>query len=100
MSGLRLWVLVLLCLLAVAPALAQRPATTPAQTTAPAAANDAQQRKQRASEHFERGVMLYGDGAHRAALIEFERAYETLPDFRLLYNIAHVRMLLEDYLAA
>jgi hypothetical protein len=57
-------------------------------------------RKRKASEHFERGVMLFGDGAYRAALIEFERAYATAPDYRLLYNLAHVRMLLEDYLGA
>jgi hypothetical protein len=56
--------------------------------------------KKKASEHFERGVQLFRDGAYRAALIEFERAYQTLPDFRLLYNQAQMRMLLQDYLGA
>lgn len=58
------------------------------------------EQKKKASEHFERGVMLFSDGAYRAALIEFERAYQTVPDYRLLYNLAHVRMLLEDYIGA
>lgn len=59
-----------------------------------------EQRKRRASAHFERGVTLFRDGAYRAALIEFERAYETVPDYRLLYNQAQMHMLLQDYLGA
>jgi hypothetical protein len=72
--------------------------TSPAQTATPAQRSDALKKK--ASEHFERGVTLFRDGAYRAALIEFERAYETVPDYRLLYNQAQMRMLLQDYLGA
>jgi tetratricopeptide (TPR) repeat protein len=108
MAAFSRWCAVLLStwMVGLSVAGAQAPAApTPA---APSAAEeDAQNaqlsdedRKKKASEHFERGVMLFGDGAYRAALIEFERAYATAPDYRLLYNLAHVRMLLEDYLGA
>jgi hypothetical protein len=70
----------------------------PASPQAEPGASDAL--KHEASEHFERGVTLFRDGAYRAALIEFERAYATIPDFRLLYNMAQMRMLLQDYLGA
>jgi hypothetical protein len=82
-----------------AAALAQAPAgEAPAADATESAADDPQRR--RASAHFERGVQLFRDGAYRAALIEFERAYATVPDFRLLYNQAQMRMLLHDYLGA
>ena len=71
-----------------------------AESPPPAAGERSDLLKKKASEHFERGVQLFRDGAYRAALIEFERAYQTLPDFRLLYNQAQMRMLLQDYLGA
>ena len=47
-----------------------------------------------------RGVELYQDEAYRAALIEFERAYEISPDYRLLYNIGGTKLQLQDFLGA
>src|SRR5690606_15305964 len=37
-----------------------------------------------AAEHFERGIELYREGSLDAALVEFERAYESVPDYRVL----------------
>lgn len=56
--------------------------------------------KDKAAAHFTRGVSLYQEGAFRAALVEFLRAMEEAPDFRLQYNIAQTQMELGDYLAA
>ncbi len=53
-----------------------------------------------AAQRFQRGVSLFREGAYRAALIEFERAYELKPNYRLLYNIAQTELELGDYLGA
>lgn len=53
-----------------------------------------------ASVRFKRGVELFQEEAYRAALIEFERAYELAPDYRLLYNIGGTKLQLQDYLGA
>lgn len=53
-----------------------------------------------ARERFRRGVTLYREGALRAALIEFQRAYELKPHFALLSNIGQTQLELGDYLAA
>jgi tetratricopeptide (TPR) repeat protein len=99
------WLVGLIAWGASAPALLAQAPPTPDTTVSPAppgepgaASSDPLRRE--ASEHFERGVTLFRDGAYRAALIEFERAYATIPDFRLLYNMAQMRMLLQDYLGA
>lgn len=57
-------------------------------------------KRAKAAARFERGVTLFENGAYRAALIEFQRAYETLPDFRLLYNVGQTHMLLQEHLEA
>ena len=46
---------------------------------------------------FQRGVTLFREGDFRAALIEFNRAYEAAPNYRILYNIGQTRMELQDY---
>jgi tetratricopeptide (TPR) repeat protein len=56
--------------------------------------------KEEARMHFRRGVDLFQEGAHRAALVEFERAYQVAPDFRVLYNIAQAKYQVHDYLGA
>jgi hypothetical protein len=57
-------------------------------------------KKAEASEHFRRAVALFQEDAFRAALAEFERAYEIAPDYRLLYNIGQSKLRLQDYLGA
>lgn len=53
-----------------------------------------------AQEHFDRGVELYRTGDTESALIEFTRAYELSPNYRLLYNIAQAAVELQDYVKA
>ena len=56
--------------------------------------------KKKAKEHFETGLRLYEDGDYSLALIEFERAYSFVPDFRVLYNIGQVSIQLGRYARA
>src|SRR5688572_22988168 len=53
-----------------------------------------------AAEHFERGIELYQEGSLDAALVEFERAYESVPDYRVLYNLAQVQTQRGEYVEA
>lgn len=46
---------------------------------------------------YDRGRQLYADGAFEQALLEFERAYQLAPAYRILYNIAQVAMILNDH---
>src|SRR5688500_11421447 len=39
-----------------------------------------------ASDHYEAGLELYADGEFKRAAIEFDRAYELVPNYRALYN--------------
>lgn len=55
---------------------------------------------EQAAAHFQRGVELYDEADFRTALIEFKRAHETLPEFRVLYNIAQCEYQLADYVGA
>jgi hypothetical protein len=58
------------------------------------------ERAQEARSRYERGVQLYSEGASEGALVEFERAYQLAPSYRLLYNIALIRLQLNDYAQA
>lgn len=60
----------LICLMCICPA---------------ASAEDA---KEVASEHFDKGIMLFKNQDYSAALIEFEAAYDAHPHFAVRYNIA------------
>jgi hypothetical protein len=53
-----------------------------------------------AADHFERGIELYQEGSLDAALVEFERAYESVPDYRVLYNLAQVQTQRGEYVEA
>ncbi len=53
-----------------------------------------------ARQHFLRGVELYREGNYRAAIIEFERAYEIAPNYKVLFNIGQAYLELQDYAAA
>lgn len=55
---------------------------------------------QQAGEHFAEGVRLFHDREWHRALLEFERAYELAPDYRVLYNVAICRRSVEDYAGA
>ncbi|MBW2459762.1 MAG: PEGA domain-containing protein, partial [Deltaproteobacteria bacterium] len=53
-----------------------------------------------ASKRFRQGVKLYNDGDFVAALVEFKRAYELKPHYRVLYNLGQTSRGLKDYAAA
>jgi tetratricopeptide (TPR) repeat protein len=53
-----------------------------------------------AGQRYDRGLKLYSEGEYRLAVIEFERTYELVPDYRVLYNIGQVRIQLGNYARA
>jgi tetratricopeptide (TPR) repeat protein len=53
-----------------------------------------------ARDRFAAGIKLYEDGDFALALIEFDRAYLLIPDFRVLYNIGQVNIQLGRYARA
>lgn len=63
-------------------------------------APDSTSTQKEAAARFEHGVELYGDGALEAALVEFERAYELVSDYRVLYNIGRVQSERHRYVEA
>jgi tetratricopeptide (TPR) repeat protein len=74
------------------------PATDSAAPAAAAPPTEAAIRE--ASDHYEAGLALYADGEFKRAAIEFDRAYELVPNYRALYNIGQVRIQLHDYARA
>ena len=50
-----------------------------------------------AGERYERGLSLYSGGEYLLALVEFERAYQLAPNYRVLYNVGQVRIQLARY---
>ena len=57
-------------------------------------------RMEEAQNHFQRGKELYDENDFSAALTEMKRAYEIVPNYRLLYNIGQVSYQLQDYASA
>ena len=53
--------------------------------------------QEEASARFDRGREFYEEGDFVAALMEFRRAYELSPNFKLLYNVAQVCYQLQDH---
>ena len=47
-------------------------------------------RREEARRRFERGIVLHKEGDFRLALLEFERASELMPTYKVLFNIAQV----------
>jgi len=55
---------------------------------------------EQAKRHFTLGVTFYKDGDLDAALAEFNKAYETRADYRVLYNIGQVQAERHDFAAS
>lgn len=53
-----------------------------------------------ARAHYKKGLDLYEDHAFDAALIEFQRAYDMAPSYKILYNLALVHLQLNDWAGA
>ena len=69
------------------------PAAPAAQPAAPPSPEVLLEAKQR----FDRGFELYEEGEYPLALIEFNRAYELVPNYKVLYNIGQVCIQLGQY---
>ncbi len=67
----------------------------PANTSEPSA-----EELEKASEHFKRGVQFYRERDFRNALIEFKRAHEIAPNYRVLFNLGQTSFELKDYVEA
>ena len=86
--------------LAAAFALAAVPARA-AEGDAPAdASGPSEEAVKEAGKRYETGLGMYAEGEFKLAVIEFERAYSLVPDYRVLYNIGQVRIQLGDYARA
>jgi hypothetical protein len=53
-----------------------------------------------AESHFRSGVALYKEGDASGALVEFKRAYDLEPNYRVLYNIGQTYFQLQRYAEA
>jgi hypothetical protein len=60
----------------------------------------AEDKIEEAKLHVKSGMELYDENNFRAALVEFQRAYELAPSYKLLFNIGQVYMELQDYAGA
>jgi tetratricopeptide (TPR) repeat protein len=90
-----------LALVATSPGVAfADEAPAPAADGAAPAAAPTEAAIREASDHYEAGLALYADGEFKRAAIEFDRAYELVPNYRALYNIGQVRIQLHDYARA
>ena len=55
---------------------------------------------EQARERFRRGAELFSEGSFDASLAEFKRAYQLVPNYRVLFNIGQVQIELHDYVSA
>ncbi len=74
-------------------------AETPA-SVSPPEAGQSPDTTEEARRRFDRGVKLYVEGDFALALIEFDRAYELVANYRVLYNIGQVSIQLRQYARA
>jgi hypothetical protein len=63
-------------------------------------ADPSQAQREVASEHYKRGITFFHDKNYTAALAEFRRAYEIVPNPQVLYNLGQIQMALHDAAAA
>ncbi|NUP05509.1 MAG: PEGA domain-containing protein [Polyangiaceae bacterium] len=84
----------LLAAAALSAALPALPAFAGDNDKPPAGASD------EASARFRAGVAFYRDHDYAAALVEFKRAYEINPNYKVLYNLGQTSQELNDYASA
>jgi tetratricopeptide (TPR) repeat protein len=84
-------------LLAALPAHAE---VAPPAATPPQPATGEVNELELARQHFTQGTKLYKDGDFDAALVQFERAYEVKPNYKVLYNIGQTYFQLRQYVEA
>ena len=74
--------------------------TTPTPSAAPPAPAASDGDVEQARQHFAQATKLYKDGDFDAALVQFERAYEAKPNYKVLYNIGQTYFQLREYVEA
>jgi hypothetical protein len=79
---------------------AQTETVSPPTSSDAASAQPSVEAQAEAARRFEHAVKLYGDAEYALALAEFERVYELVPDYRVLYNIGQVNMQVGRYARA
>lgn len=92
-SGCRSW----LAALIVGFGLSVTPTFAAAQ---PASAGSSEQNMNEAKSRYKAGLTLYDDGAYDAARVQFERAYELAPSYKILYNIGLVYKQLNEFVGS
>jgi len=85
-------------MLALTAAIAAFPAGAHAQS--PSITSPGPAAVEEARAHFNRGVDFFREGNYAAALIEFRRANDIAPNYRLLYNLGQTYVELHDYASA
>jgi hypothetical protein len=53
-----------------------------------------------AESHFRRGVALYKEADFQSASVEFKRAYDLAPNYRILYNLGQAYFQMQRYASA
>jgi hypothetical protein len=76
------------------------PPSSPPPPPSPSPSPDISSQLREASERYQRALKSYDEGNFDAALVEFRRAYELAPTFRILYNLGVVSLELRDYASA
>lgn len=93
--------ILVLALAAIAGRAGGAHAASPARATAQAAPGDGEDPKlAEAQRRFHRGIELYKNADLAAAQTEFTRAYELVPNFKILYNLGQVAYQRHDHAAA
>ncbi len=71
-----------------------------AQTEPPPPQQQQDQKLVEARQRYERGLQLFNESNYEAARVEFERAYQLAPSYKILYNIGLCYEQLGDYVQA
>jgi hypothetical protein len=78
------------------PALAAEPQATDGQTSQ----KSSQSVLDEAQRHYQNGIELFKNSVYDAALVEFRRAFELAPSYKIQFNIGQVSRQLDDYASA
>ena len=74
-----------------------RPGGASPTSSSPAASGSASVATEEAQRRYTRALELFNEGSYDAALLEFRRAYQLAPSWKILYNIGQVNVQLNDY---
>lgn len=93
---------VMVAVLLVTPSAMAQPTAPVAPSSSPGDSKDPAKpdATKEAEQHYLRGKQLFDEGDYSLALVEFNRAYELSPNYRVLFNIAQINIQLFNYAAA